>query len=159
LSPEFPCRLIAHTAGKDTTPFARLEGAVFNDGARTLFFTTTSDHRVWALDVAASHLAIIYDGNVSSGPLFEPDNITRHPIDGDLFVAEDNNNLELVRFHDTGNGWSPSVFMMLSGHDSSEVAGPALSPDGTLLYVSSQRGMDGKTGMTFEITRTDGVPI
>jgi WD40-like Beta Propeller Repeat len=32
------------------------------------------------------------------------------------------------------------------------IAGPAFSPDGTRLYFSSQRGTDGKTGMTFEVT-------
>ena len=143
--------------GKDTSPFARPEGAIFDNGSRTLFFTTTSDHRVWALNVMTSRLVVIYDGVVAGGPLFEPDNITQHPIGGDLFVAEDNDNLELVRFHQTGaDVWTPSVFMRLVGHDSSEVTGPALSPDGTRLYVSSQRGVDGKNGMTFEIARING---
>jgi secreted PhoX family phosphatase len=45
-------------------------------------------------------------------------------------------------------------FLQLVGHNGSEVAGPAFSPDGTRLYFSSQRGTDGGNngpGMTFEI--------
>ena len=42
--------------------------------------------------------------------------------------------------------------MQLVDHDASEVTGPAFSPDGSRLYVTSQRGRDGKHGMTFEIT-------
>jgi hypothetical protein len=32
------------------------------------------------------------------------------------------------------------------------VPGTAFNPDGTRLYFSSQRGTDGKTGMTFEVS-------
>jgi uncharacterized protein len=55
-----------------------------------------------------------------------------------------------------GGAWVPSVFLRLVGHENSEVAGPAFSPDGRRLYFSSQRGVDGKNGMTFEVTRLDG---
>lgn len=72
---------------------------------------------------------------------------------GDLFVAEDNDNLELVRFTQTGGGWTATPFVRLVGHDSSEVAGPAFNAAETHLYFSSQRGTDGKRGMTFEVTR------
>ena len=43
-------------------------------------------------------------------------------------------------------------FLQLVGHDKSEITGPAFSPDGSRLYVTSQRGRDGKRGMTFEIS-------
>ena len=43
-------------------------------------------------------------------------------------------------------------FLRIVGHPGSEVAGPAFSPDGTRLYLSSQRGTDGSTGITYEIT-------
>jgi uncharacterized protein len=42
-------------------------------------------------------------------------------------------------------------FLQFAGHDGSEVTGPVFSPDGSRLYVNSQRGTDG-AGMTFEIT-------
>ena len=143
--------------GSDTTAFLRLEGATFDSVSKTLFFTTTTDHKVWALNVLTSQLSVIYDGNTSGGPLFEPDNIAVHSAGNDLFVAEDNDNLELVRFHKESNGvWDTSVFVRLIGHDSSELAGPALSPNGTRLYFSSQRGRDGRNGMTFELSRIDG---
>jgi uncharacterized protein len=144
--------------GKDTTAFARLEGAWFDESRRSVFFTTTTDNRVWALDADANRLRVIYDGAVAGGPLFEPDNITLQPFTGDLFVAEDSDNLEMVRLVESlpGGAWTPSVFLQLVGHDSSEVAGPAFSPDGRRLYFSSQRGVDGKNGMTFEVTRHDG---
>ena len=48
------------------------------------------------------------------------------------------------------------VFPLLQvvGHQSSEIAGPAFSPDGKRLYFSSQRGPAGNNqdGVTFEIT-------
>ena len=52
--------------------------------------------------------------------------------------------------------WATSVFVRLIGHDSSELAGPPLSPNGTRLYFSSQRGRDGRNGMTFEVSWIDG---
>jgi uncharacterized protein len=145
--------------GDDTTSFARLEGAWFDGSRRTVFFTTTTDSRVWALDLGAepNQLRVIYDGSVTGGPLLEPDNITVQPVaPHDLFVAEDSDNLELVRFTLTGDIWTALPFVRLIGHDSSEVAGPALNAAGTHLYFSSQRGRDGKNGMTFEVTRLDG---
>jgi hypothetical protein len=48
--------------------------------------------------------------------------------------------------------WSAAPFLQMVGRDSSEIAGPAFSPDPTRLYFRSQRGTDGKTGMTFEVT-------
>ena len=37
------------------------------------------------------------------------------------------------------------------GHARSEVTGPAFSPDGSALYVTSQRGTDGR-GVTIRVT-------
>jgi len=141
---------------RNTTAFLRLEGCWFDEVRRALYFTTTTDDRVWELtpgNGTPDRLRVIYDGVVSGGPLREPDNITVHAPSGDLYVAEDNDDLELVLFREgSGGTWSTSTFLQLVGHDSSEVAGPAFNPDGTRLYFSSQRGLDGKRGMTFEVT-------
>ena len=40
--------------------------------------------------------------------------------------------------------------LQLTGHEGSELAGPAFSPDGERLYFSSQRGPEG-TGITYEV--------
>jgi secreted PhoX family phosphatase len=137
--------------GSDTTAFARGEGAWFDAGRRTVFFTTTDDSRVWAFNAEANVLVKVYDA-ADGGPLREPDNVTGYAPSGQIFVAEDNDDLQLVLLTEEGGEWSASPFLQLVGHDSSEIAGPAFSPDGTRLYFSSQRGTDGKTGLTFEVT-------
>jgi hypothetical protein len=53
-------------------------------------------------------------------------------------------------------GWVDGVrqvapFLRISGQSGSEITGPAFGPDGTRLYLSSQRGVNG-TGITYEIT-------
>jgi len=140
--------------GKDTTSFARGEGAWFADGH--FYFTTTTDNRVWSLEVGSGRLEIIYDAADlgSDAPLRDPDNITVHPGSGDIYVAEDADDLELVLLANAQGQRIAAPFLQLVGHAGSEVAGPAFSPDGTRLYVSSQRGTDGGNngpGMTFEI--------
>jgi uncharacterized protein len=137
--------------GRDTTPFDRGEGAWFDAGRQTVFFTTTTDSRVWAFNTNTNVMAIVYDA-ANGGPLREPDNVTVHAPSGQVFVAEDSDDLQLVLLSEEGGEWIASPFLQLEGHDSSEIAGPAFSPDGTRLYFSSQRGTDGKIGMTFEVT-------
>lgn len=138
--------------GKDTTPFARGEGAWFADGI--VYFCTTADHRVWAHDVQAGTLEVIYDAVTlgSAAPLREPDNVTVDRRTGDIYVAEDDDDLQLVLLADGQGQRIAAPFLQLTGHGGSEIAGPAFSPDGTRLYFSSQRGRDRKNGMTFEIT-------
>jgi secreted PhoX family phosphatase len=136
--------------GADTTPFARGEGAWFDAGRQTVFFTTTTDSRVWAFNTESGILSMVYDAP-DGGPLREPGNVTVHALSGQVFVAEDSDDLQLVLLSEDGDDWITSPFLQLEGHDSSEIAGPAFSPDATRLYFSSQRGMDGKTGMTFGI--------
>ena len=138
--------------GKDTTPFARGEGAWFADGIA--YFCTTADHRVWAHDVRAGTLEVIYDAEAlgPAAPLREPDNVTVDRRTGDIYVAEDDDDLQLVLLADGQGERIAAPFLQLTGHGGSEIAGPAFSPDGTRLYFSSQRGRDRKNGMTFEIT-------
>jgi PKD repeat protein len=133
-----------------TTSFNGGEGAWISD--RTLWFTTKGDGRVWELDLDAQQLVVLYDDSTTpGGALNGVDNITVHEPSGDLFVAEDGGNLEVCLITTAEAVDVVAPFLRFVGHSGSEVTGPAFSPDGTRLYVSSQRGTDGTTGVTYEI--------
>ncbi len=126
------------------------EGCYYADGF--CWFTTKGDNRVWAYDAVNQRIDLAYDDSlVSAGtaPLTGVDNITGSSS-GDLFVAEDGGNMEI-------NVITPSdvvaPFLRLPGQSSSEITGPAFSPDGTRLYFSSQRGTSGSSsgGITYEV--------
>lgn len=141
--------------GDDSSAFDRGEGAWYADGI--VYFCTTGDDRVWALDTAAQRLQVVYDAALlgADAPLKEPDNVTVHAPSGDVFVAEDDDDRQLVLLADAAGTRIAAPFMQLVGHEGSEVTGPAFSPDGTRLYFSSQRGTGGRgisPGMTFEVT-------
>ncbi|MEQ1699632.1 MAG: alkaline phosphatase PhoX [Ilumatobacteraceae bacterium] len=136
------------TAG--TTVFNGGEGAWIMRGA--LYITTKSDVKVYRLDLAGQQLSVIYDhAAVPAATLDAVDNLVGHDPSGDLFVAEDGGNMEIGLLTTVG----PAVvtrFARFSGHDLSEVTGLAFSPDNSRLYVTSQRGTDGATGRTYEIS-------
>jgi len=145
VSPKGPYR------GRDTTVFDRGEGAWIDRDV--LYFSTTENDRVWALNLGSMVIDVIYDGQGAnaSEELHAPDNVTVDARTGTPFVAEDGDDVQLVQLVLNGGGWTAAVFVQFAGHDRSEVTGPVFSPDGTRLYVNSQRGFDG-AGMTFEIT-------
>jgi secreted PhoX family phosphatase len=66
-------------------------------------------------------------------------------------VAEDGGNME-VNLITPGGIVAP--FLRVLGQSGSELTGPAFTPDGTRLYLSSQRGTSGASsgGITYEIT-------
>lgn len=145
--------------GPDDTPtrnqvegalrFVRGEGMYFHAGV--VYFTTTGDNRVWAYRTQDATLRIFYDAAaIVDAPLHDPDNLV---VDagGFVYVAEDSDDLQIVLIDPEGR---PQPFLQLVGHDDSEVAGPAFSPDGTRLYFSSQRGTTGESadGITFEVS-------
>jgi secreted PhoX family phosphatase len=118
------------------------EGIIWFDGA--VFFTTKGDNRVWRYETATAVLTVVYDRATSANPVLSGvDNIT-HAGNGDLYVAEDGGNMEIV--HVVGTQVEPVV--QIAGVIGSEVTGPAFSPDGTRLYFSSQRN----PGTTYEVT-------
>ncbi|HRW36925.1 MAG: DUF839 domain-containing protein [Acidimicrobiales bacterium] len=124
------------------TTFAGGEGIWHHDG--TIVFTTKGDDRVHRIDLAAQTHEVIWDGDpealgVEGAVLSGVDNITVDPESGDLFVAEDGGNLELVVISAEGTV-APFLRIVGEGHEGSEVTGPCFSPDRTRLYVSSQRG-------------------
>jgi len=133
--------------------FRRGEGMFFHDG--TVWFTTTADHRVWAYRCRDATITVAYDPSARErdgrdAPLRKPDNLTVGG-DGLIYVAEDGDDLQIVMLSSAGDALP---LLQLVGHDSSEIAGPAFSPDGSRLYFSSQRGMgrNGASGLTYEVS-------
>ncbi|HZR83197.1 MAG TPA: alkaline phosphatase PhoX [Candidatus Binatia bacterium] len=128
-----------------STAFRGGEGIAVSRGH--VYFTTKGDDRVWDYDPARSRLSVLYE-NASdpSHQLSGVDNVTSSRS-GDLFVAEDGGNMELVLIAPDGK---VSPLLRVVGQDGSELAGPAFSPSGRRLYVNSQRG--GGAGLTYEIT-------
>lgn len=131
-----------------STPFNRGEGLWFDSGF--VYMATTGDNRVWAYDARNDEITVIYDDDFFQDPiLMKVDNLTVSPR-GDIFVAEDGDNMQLVAL--TANG-DVKPFLQVVGHDKSEITGPAFDPSGTRLYFSSQRGATGlgRDGVTFEV--------
>jgi secreted PhoX family phosphatase len=129
------------------TSFNGGEGLWYADGK--VWLTTKGDNRVWELDVRSTPntIRVIYDDNTSPNPVLTGvDNIVGS-ASGDLVVAEDGGNMELVMIEPSG---AVSVLMRVLNQSGSELTGPAFSPDGARLYVSSQRGGTG-SGVTYEI--------
>ena len=134
----------------EVTAFDGGEGCWYADGV--VYFTTKGDDHVRGLDTATDQMDVVYDG---SGPLTGVDNVTSEVGSGDLYVAEDGGDMQLVVI--TADGDVAPVVQVVGeelppdGVDS-EITGPAFSPDGTRLYFSSQRGGNPQTGITYEIT-------
>jgi hypothetical protein len=128
-----------------STAFNGGEGAWFHDD--TLWFTTKGDNRVWKLDVASATLTVLYDSATASNPILTGvDNIVR-ASNGDLYVAEDPGDLQLVLLRPNGRLFP---FLQVTNQSGSELTGPAFNPSGSRLYFSSQRG--GSGGITYEVS-------
>jgi secreted PhoX family phosphatase len=131
------------------TSFDGGEGIAMHDGI--VYFSTKNDNRVWAYDVASQEISILYDAATYSTPeLTGVDNIVISPA-GDVLVAEDGGNLQIVALISS----AIIPVLQLVGHEDSEVTGPAFDPGFQRLYFSSQRGSLGEDsgGITFEISR------
>ncbi len=133
----------------ESTAFNGGEGAWYASGK--VWLTTKGDNRVWELHVASApqSIKVIYDDNTSPNPILSGvDNIVGS-TSGDLFVAEDPGNLELVLIEPSG---ATSAFLRVLNQTGSELTGPAFDPSGTRLYFSSQRGPTGSgSGITYEV--------
>jgi len=131
------------------TRFRRGEGIWFDSGF--VYVATTSDDRVYAYDTSRETIEVIYDGDALGdvAPLHEVDNLTVHPASGDIFAAEDSDNLELCVLT-VDREIAPFARLTGSQQDTSEVTGPAFNPDGTRLYLSSQRAF--AVGAVYEVS-------
>lgn len=126
------------------TPFAGGEGTWFHAGQ--IYFATKGDNRVWQIDTRSGQISIVYDYATSKvKALHGVDNVFASSA-GDVLVAEDQGNFEIVAL--TPSGQVKPIVQIVGQDSSSEVTGPALSPDGTRLYFSSQSG----PGRTYEVT-------
>ncbi len=133
---------------KQSSHFNGGEGIWYHQG--NIFFTTKGNNRVYAYDIKNNNLSIIYNAALYISPVLTGvDNITSNKS-GELFVAEDGGDLQIVVIKKSGE---TSPLLQLRGHDRSEITGPAFNPDGSKLYFSSQRGTTGRSedGITFEI--------
>lgn len=138
-----PTRLQVSTS----TAFNGGEGIVYSQGI--LYFTTKGDNKIWEYDPANERISVLYEANNPSGGILTGvDNIYASGS-GDLFVAEDGGNMELVLIAPDNTA---SAFLRVTGQSSSEITGPAFNPAGTKLYFSSQRGGSNARGITYEIS-------
>ncbi|MGE3852240.1 MAG: alkaline phosphatase PhoX [Planctomycetota bacterium] len=122
--------------------------AVYGD---LVYFVTKGDNKVWRYNAVTHALTLLYDKATSPTPILSGvDNIVISNS-GDVIVAEDGGDLEIVGLSPEGDVVS---VLKLSGHGSSEITGPAFDPTYERMYFSSQRGTTGNSadGITFEIT-------
>ena len=157
------------------TIFPGNEGCWYHQG--WVYFTSKGDHSVHGIDIAAQKYTLLWKGDpdglgVEGAVLSHVDNITVDAGSGDLFVAEDGGNMELVIITPEG-AVAPFVRVVGEGHADSEMTGPVFNPSRDRLYFSSQRGPSKRNlteilpsfapidaigasgmqaGMTFEIT-------
>jgi secreted PhoX family phosphatase len=131
----------------ESTAFNGGEGIWYHRGK--VYATTKGDRRVWVYDTRRERIAVLHDpAAVAESPLSAVDNLTVTPT-GDVLIAEDQTEeQELVLITRAG---AVVPMLRMTGHEGSELAGPAFSPDGRFLYFSSQRG-GGGPGITFAVT-------
>jgi hypothetical protein len=131
------------TAGKETrnqvpgaTRFNGGEGIWHDDGI--IYFTTKGDRRVWAYDVIARTIEIIFDRKVApDSSLDAVDNVTVS-ASGDVYVCEDGGNME-IGIITPERVVSAFVRIVSPDHDGSEMTGVIFDPSGTRMYFGSQR--------------------
>jgi len=127
------------------------EGIDYDDGH--IYFSTKRDNSIWDLDLATQRLSLLYAARFDpERQLTGVDNVVVSRA-GDVLVAEDGGNMELVALTKTGVA---QPLLRIDGQRSSEIAGPAFDPWGHHLYFSSQRGF-GSQGITYVVSGPFGL--
>ncbi|CAB4915604.1 unannotated protein [freshwater metagenome] len=134
------------------------EGVWFADGA--IFWTSKGDNSLWTYDVETAVVERLYDPVTSGNGTFlkGPDNICVSRS-GDLFVCEDNSDLDFDVVVLSYGERTVAPFLRAVGdvangseiHKGSELCGVTFSPDGERMFVGSQRAHGG-LGAVYEIT-------
>lgn len=124
------------------------EGIVY--GNRHVYFTTKKDDRVWSLNLDSQELRKVYDAAEHDRPILTGVDNIEVSHDGELLVAEDGGDMQIVVLDDRYNA---IPLMTLHNQPGSEIAGPAFTPDGSRLIFSSQKGPSGGAmgGTTYEL--------
>jgi hypothetical protein len=91
------------------------------------------------VDLANQRHSVLWDGSGHRQPLVGIGDLTVAPVSGDLFVAEDRGDMELVLIGTEGFV-APFCRMVGDDHRLSAITGPCFDPSGTRLFVSSLRG-------------------
>lgn len=122
------------------TIFPGGEGIWYHDG--WVYFTTKVDHSVHAIDLRNQTYQLIWKGDpdglgIEGTLLSHVDNITVDAGTGDLVVAEDGGNMELIIITPEG---AVAPLVRIDGQENSEMTGPVFNPARDRLYFSSQRG-------------------
>lgn len=130
----------------DAAQFIGGEGIWYQNHVVT--FTTKGDNRVWAYDTRTSELRIVYDRATALNPILSGVDAVLGTAGGELLVAEDLGDMQVVVIMPSGE---LRPLLQVENQASSEITGIALSPDGTRLYFSSQRGGATGLGLTYEM--------
>jgi len=129
------------------------EGIWYHNG--WIWFATKGDNRIHSIDLRNQRYELIWDGIDDRQPLTGVDNVTVEEGSGDLFVAEDGGNMELVVISPEGEV-APFCRLADPSHDGSEMTGPCFNPNRDRLYFSSQRGPSNKRTNEVITAYTDG---
>lgn len=123
------------------------EGIWYQDGVVTI--TTKGDDRVWAYDKRTGALTVVYDRSTALNPILSGVDCILGTAGGELLIAEDAGDMQVVVILPSGE---LRLLLQVENQSSSEITGLALSPDGTRLFFSSQRGGAAGQGLTYEMT-------
>jgi hypothetical protein len=130
------------------TPFQNGEGIWYSSGV--CYFTTKADKKVWAYDIEAGALEVLYSRELAlDSSLDAVDNVTVSAA-GEVLVCEDGGNME-IGLITPKNEVAPLIRFDGPDHANSEVCGVVFDPSGTRLYFTSQRSFTA-AGAVYEVS-------